>query len=76
MSLTSCNHMCCHSCNGSKEPFFNKTMLGLTRQGYHNTVSALVLPLVDLPGHQVCLQSSISGINWDGELDIPRGWTK
>ncbi|GFW98209.1 RNase H domain-containing protein [Trichonephila clavipes] len=25
--------MCCHSCNGSEEPFFNKTILGLTRQG-------------------------------------------
>ncbi|GFV38205.1 transposable element Tcb1 transposase [Trichonephila clavipes] len=23
MSLTSCNHMCCHSCNGSQKPFFN-----------------------------------------------------
>ncbi|GFW91202.1 uncharacterized protein TNCV_3301781 [Trichonephila clavipes] len=31
--MTSCNHMCCHSYNGSQEPFFNKTMLGLTRQG-------------------------------------------
>ncbi|GFX87672.1 hypothetical protein TNCV_2465651 [Trichonephila clavipes] len=25
--------MCCDLCNGSQEPFFNKTMLGLTRQG-------------------------------------------
>ncbi|GFW86684.1 uncharacterized protein TNCV_4334681 [Trichonephila clavipes] len=40
--MTSCNHMCCHSCNGSQEPFFNKTMLGLTRQGCHKTVSALL----------------------------------
>ncbi|GFX18174.1 transposable element Tcb1 transposase [Trichonephila clavipes] len=30
--MTFCNHMCCHSCNGFREPFFNKTMLGLTRQ--------------------------------------------
>ncbi|GFX58487.1 transposable element Tcb2 transposase [Trichonephila clavipes] len=22
MSMTFCNHMCCHSCNGSQEPFF------------------------------------------------------
>ncbi|GFW40705.1 transposable element Tcb1 transposase [Trichonephila clavipes] len=21
--MTSCNHMCCHSCNGSQEPFLN-----------------------------------------------------
>ncbi|GFW95334.1 uncharacterized protein TNCV_2970561 [Trichonephila clavipes] len=45
--MASCNHMCCHSCNGSQEPFFNKTMLGLTRQGYHKTISALLLPFLD-----------------------------
>ncbi|GFS94387.1 uncharacterized protein TNCV_2014211 [Trichonephila clavipes] len=22
--MTSCNHMCCHSCNGSYEPFFQQ----------------------------------------------------
>ncbi|GFY36425.1 transposable element Tcb1 transposase [Trichonephila clavipes] len=33
--MTSCNHMCCHSCNGSQEPFFNKTMPGLTRLSPH-----------------------------------------
>ncbi|GFT93522.1 uncharacterized protein TNCV_1852641 [Trichonephila clavipes] len=27
-------HMCCHSCNGSQEPFFNKTMLSLTCRAY------------------------------------------
>ncbi|GFX95668.1 transposable element Tcb1 transposase [Trichonephila clavipes] len=36
MSMTSCNHMCCHSCNDSQDPFFNKTMLGLTLQGFFN----------------------------------------
>ncbi|GFU72438.1 uncharacterized protein TNCV_3573871 [Trichonephila clavipes] len=45
--MTSCNHMCCHSCN--QEPFFNKTMLGLTQQGCHKTVSALLLPFLRLP---------------------------
>ncbi|GFV54222.1 uncharacterized protein TNCV_3467371 [Trichonephila clavipes] len=70
--MTSCNHMCCHSCNGSQEPFFNKTMLDLTRQGGHKTESALLQPFLGLPDPQVCLQSSISGIIWDGELDIPR----
>ncbi|GFX71060.1 hypothetical protein TNCV_3648251 [Trichonephila clavipes] len=34
----SCNHMRCHSCNSFQEPFFNKAMLGLTRQGWHKTV--------------------------------------
>ncbi|GFX75792.1 uncharacterized protein TNCV_2237641 [Trichonephila clavipes] len=43
-----CNHMCCHSCNDSQEPFFTKTVLGLSWQGCHKTVSALLLPFVDL----------------------------
>ncbi|GFX33672.1 transposable element Tcb2 transposase [Trichonephila clavipes] len=28
--------------HSSQEPFFNKTMLGLTREGYHKTVSTLL----------------------------------
>ncbi|GFV97927.1 transposable element Tcb1 transposase [Trichonephila clavipes] len=44
MSMRSCNHMCCHSCNGSQEPFFNKTMLVLTREGCHKTVTTLPWP--------------------------------
>ncbi|GFT79737.1 histone-lysine N-methyltransferase SETMAR [Trichonephila clavipes] len=28
--MTSRIHMCCHSCNDSQKPFFNKTILGLT----------------------------------------------
>ncbi|GFX40122.1 transposable element Tcb2 transposase [Trichonephila clavipes] len=51
---------------------FNKTTLGLTRQGCHKTVSALLLPILGLPDPQIYLQSSISGIIWDGELGIPR----
>ncbi|GFY07977.1 uncharacterized protein TNCV_2580091 [Trichonephila clavipes] len=42
------------------------------RQGCHKTVFALLLPFIDLPESQICLQSSISGINWDGKLGIPR----
>ncbi|GFT26506.1 uncharacterized protein TNCV_3603561 [Trichonephila clavipes] len=57
---------------GSQEPFFNKTMLGLTRQRCHKTVSALLLPFLDLPDPQICLQSSISGIILDSELSILR----
>ncbi|GFX77071.1 uncharacterized protein TNCV_1072711 [Trichonephila clavipes] len=71
-TMTSCNHMCCHSCNGSKKPFINKTLLGLTSQGCHKTVSTLLLPFLGLPDLQMCLQSSISGIIWDGDLGIPR----
>ncbi|GFW25162.1 uncharacterized protein TNCV_2262201 [Trichonephila clavipes] len=33
----------------SQEPFFNKTMLGLTRQGCHKNVFALLLPFLGLP---------------------------
>ncbi|GFX98450.1 uncharacterized protein TNCV_4002191 [Trichonephila clavipes] len=62
--------MCRHSCHGSQEPFCNKTMLGLTRQSCHNTVSALLLPFLGLPDPQICLQSSISGIIWDGLTSI------
>ncbi|GFV11361.1 transposable element Tcb2 transposase [Trichonephila clavipes] len=60
--MTSCNHMCCHSCNGFQDPLFNKTMLGLKRQGFPKTVSALLLPFLALPDPQICLQSSISVI--------------
>ncbi|GFW19663.1 transposable element Tcb2 transposase [Trichonephila clavipes] len=52
--------------------FFNKTMLGFTRQGCHKTVSALLLSFLGLPYPHICLQLSISGIIWDGELGIPR----
>ncbi|GFW53250.1 transposable element Tcb2 transposase [Trichonephila clavipes] len=38
----------------------------------HKTVSALLLLFLGLPDPQICLQSSISGIVWDGELGIPR----
>ncbi|GFV94734.1 transposable element Tcb1 transposase [Trichonephila clavipes] len=51
-----------HSCNVSQEPFFNKTMLGVTRQGCHKTVTSLLLPFLGLPDPQICLQLSISGI--------------
>ncbi|GFV77026.1 uncharacterized protein TNCV_690961 [Trichonephila clavipes] len=64
MSTTYCNYMCSHSCNGSHEPFFNKTTLGLTWQGCHKTVSTMLLPILGLPYSQICLQSSISGIIW------------
>ncbi|GFV57974.1 transposable element Tcb2 transposase [Trichonephila clavipes] len=30
-TMTYCNHICCHSCNGSQEPSFNKTMIGFTK---------------------------------------------
>ncbi|GFV33009.1 hypothetical protein TNCV_2023771 [Trichonephila clavipes] len=41
MSMTSCNHMCCHSRNGSQEPIFNN---GLTLQGCFCTITTLPLP--------------------------------
>ncbi|GFT63675.1 alpha-2 adrenergic receptor [Trichonephila clavipes] len=56
--------MCCLSCNGSQEPFFNKAVISLIRQGCHKTVSALLLPFLALPNPQICLQSSLSGMIW------------
>ncbi|GFU61018.1 uncharacterized protein TNCV_4436481 [Trichonephila clavipes] len=49
MSISSCNHMCFHSCNGYHEPFFSKTMLGFTQQGCHKNIFALLLPFLGLP---------------------------
>ncbi|GFT55833.1 uncharacterized protein TNCV_566941 [Trichonephila clavipes] len=42
--MTSSNPMCCHSCNGSQEPFFNKAMFGLTRQGSHDCLRHVTVP--------------------------------
>ncbi|GFW08994.1 uncharacterized protein TNCV_3475401 [Trichonephila clavipes] len=47
--MTSCNHMCCHSCNGSQEIFFNKTTVGLTRQGCHKTASLRTVTTLPWP---------------------------
>ncbi|GFY10505.1 hypothetical protein TNCV_2565331 [Trichonephila clavipes] len=38
----------------------------------HKTVSALLLPFLDLPDPQIRVQSSIYGIIWDGGSGIPR----
>ncbi|GFV71874.1 uncharacterized protein TNCV_2458091 [Trichonephila clavipes] len=69
--MTSCNYMCCLSCNGSQEPFFNKTMPGLTRQGCHKAVSALLVPLLGLADPQICLQLSISGNHFGWRVGHP-----
>ncbi|GFX70714.1 transposable element Tcb1 transposase [Trichonephila clavipes] len=47
MSMTSCNHMCCHTCNGSQEPFFNKTThgKGVTRLSPHCYYPSLACPI-------------------------------
>ncbi|GFW73654.1 transposable element Tcb2 transposase [Trichonephila clavipes] len=71
-TMTSCNHIRCHSCNGSQELFFKETMLGLTLQRYHKTFSALLQSFLGLPDRQICLQSSISWVIWDDELGILR----
>ncbi|GFT58730.1 uncharacterized protein TNCV_1360891 [Trichonephila clavipes] len=49
MSLTTCNHMCWHSCNGSQKPFFNKIMLGITRKVYYKTTSHCYYPSLACP---------------------------
>ncbi|GFW80955.1 transposable element Tcb2 transposase [Trichonephila clavipes] len=45
---------------------FQQDNAGLTHQGCHKTVSTLLLPFLGLLDPQICLQSSISGIIWDG----------
>ncbi|GFY19596.1 uncharacterized protein TNCV_4647681 [Trichonephila clavipes] len=40
-------------------------MLGLTWQGYHKTVSVLLLSSLGMPDTHICFQSSISGGIWD-----------
>ncbi|GFX21339.1 transposable element Tcb2 transposase [Trichonephila clavipes] len=47
-------------------------LLGFTWQNYHKTISALFLPFLYLPSPQIGLQSSISGIIWDGKFGIPQ----
>ncbi|GFS83693.1 uncharacterized protein TNCV_610411 [Trichonephila clavipes] len=75
--MTSCYHMCNHSCNGSQEPFFNKTMLGLTRQECHKTVSALLLPFLGLPDPQICSNRAYMGLfltaRWTSHVERTRG---
>ncbi|GFT16419.1 uncharacterized protein TNCV_280841 [Trichonephila clavipes] len=66
--MTSFNHMCCHSWQGSQEPLFSKTMLGPTPQEYHKTTSSTLLPFPGLLDPQICHQSSTSDIIWNGKL--------
>ncbi|GFU52485.1 uncharacterized protein TNCV_2983651 [Trichonephila clavipes] len=47
--MTSFNYMSCHSCNGSKEPIFYKTMLDLSRQESPKIISALLLLFLGVP---------------------------
>ncbi|GFU71442.1 hypothetical protein TNCV_2378291 [Trichonephila clavipes] len=76
MSKTSFSHICCHSWQGSKEPFFNKIiLLGHTQQQYHKTASATLPPFPGLLDLQICHQSRTSGIIWDGKLDRLRVWS-
>ncbi|GFU32225.1 uncharacterized protein TNCV_3834411 [Trichonephila clavipes] len=44
--MTSCNHMCCHSCNGFQEPIFNDARPHTARvsQDCLRTVSTLPWP--------------------------------
>ncbi|GFX17412.1 uncharacterized protein TNCV_1494261 [Trichonephila clavipes] len=53
----------------------NKTMLDHIQQGYHKTASVSLPPFPGLLDLQICHQSSISRIIWDGKLDILRVWS-
>ncbi|GFV51726.1 transposable element Tcb2 transposase [Trichonephila clavipes] len=47
-TMTVCNHMCCHSCNGSQEPFFQldnaRPNTAKVSQDYFRTVTILPWP--------------------------------
>ncbi|GFT85145.1 uncharacterized protein TNCV_496161 [Trichonephila clavipes] len=60
--MTSCNHMCCHSCNGSQEPFLNKTMQasrgkGVTRLYLHCYYPFLACPIPRFVSNRTYLRS-------------------
>ncbi|GFV01974.1 hypothetical protein TNCV_4979221 [Trichonephila clavipes] len=59
-STTSFSYMCSHSWQGSREPFFNRTMLGHTKQGCHKIASATLPPFPGLLDRQIYHQSIIS----------------
>ncbi|GFW49887.1 uncharacterized protein TNCV_1885501 [Trichonephila clavipes] len=46
MPMRSCNHMCCHSCNGSKEPFYNQAQPHTAKVSHEclHTVTTLPWP--------------------------------
>ncbi|GFV79849.1 hypothetical protein TNCV_1726741 [Trichonephila clavipes] len=59
--------------SGCVEQFFNKTMLGLTRQEYHKAVSALLPPfLLPCPILKCVPNRAYLGIIWDVEFIILR----
>ncbi|GFW00764.1 transposable element Tcb1 transposase [Trichonephila clavipes] len=67
MSITSCNHMCCHSCISSQEPFFNETMLGhgkgITRFSPHCYYPSLACQISRFDSNQAYL-GSFGTANW------------
>ncbi|GFS57268.1 uncharacterized protein TNCV_491611 [Trichonephila clavipes] len=76
--MASCNHMCCHSCNGSNESFFKSTMLGkgVTRLSLHCYNHSLVCPIprfVSNPGYL----GSFGTVSWAShEFKRTRGRVK
>ncbi|GFW78032.1 hypothetical protein TNCV_135021 [Trichonephila clavipes] len=73
--MTSSNHMCCHSFNGYQEPFFQQDNARPHTAKVSQDCLRTVTTLLGLPDPQISLQSSISGIIWDEELDSIRGVT-
>ncbi|GFX45128.1 hypothetical protein TNCV_3431761 [Trichonephila clavipes] len=59
--------MCCHSEQGSQEPFFYKAILGHTQQRRHKTNSTPLPPAFpDLLDLQICHQSIVlENHQWD-----------
>ncbi|GFW18376.1 uncharacterized protein TNCV_1184041 [Trichonephila clavipes] len=64
MSMTSCNLMCCHLCNGSHEPFLNKTRLGgVTRLSPHCFYPSVTYPIPRFVSNQAYL-GSFGMVSW------------
>ncbi|GFU38549.1 transposable element Tcb2 transposase [Trichonephila clavipes] len=59
--MTSCNHMCCHSCNGSQEPFQQANARSLTTRVSQDCLHTVAT----LPWHAGSLDLSPIEHIWD-----------
>ncbi|GFT95519.1 transposable element Tcb1 transposase [Trichonephila clavipes] len=78
MSMTSCNHMCCHSCNGSQEPFSTRQCSvshgkGVTRLSPHCYYPSLACPIYRFVSNRAYL-GSFGMVSWTSyEFERTRG---
>ncbi|GFX48633.1 transposable element Tcb1 transposase [Trichonephila clavipes] len=76
--MTSCNHMCCHSCNGSQEPFSTRQCSashgkGVTRLSPHCFYPSLAFPIPRFVSNRAYL-GSFGTASWAShEFERTRG---